>query len=92
MNLKMVRNWGDGMNPAQEVMVECDRYDRRGADKTDSQLANVESMFCDDDGEVEPTVFLTVLRDGKPPKFFVLGYATVYVMNDKGKTIDTIHA
>lgn len=91
MILKMVRNWGDGMNPAQEVVVECDRYNRRGAHETDANMENMESMFGDGDGEVNPTCVLTAIRDGRPPRFFLLGYTNVYVMNNEGKTIDTIY-
>ena len=92
MILKIVRNWGSGKNPAQEVVVECDRYDRRGADATDSQVSNMESMFGDEDGKVEPTCVLTAIRHGRPPEFFLLGHANVYIMNNEGKTIDTIFA
>lgn len=97
MILKVVRDLGDGKNPAQEVVIECDRYNRRGADETDSKMSNVESMFGDLAGEVNPTVFLTLMKGDRNYNmrviaYLLLGHATVFVMNNDGKTVDTIHA
>lgn len=97
MILKVVRDWGNDKNPAQEVVIECDRYNRRGADETDSKMSNVESMFGDLTGEVNPSVFLTLMKGDKNHNtrviaYLLIGHATVFVMNNEGKTVDTIHA
>ena len=90
MILKIRRNWKDSKNTAPEVVVECDRYDRRAYDPEDSNLNAAESMFCDDSGESHPLDTIHTLTNGKVTNLFLVGHATVFVMNNEGKTTDTI--
>ena len=91
MILKIARNYGDNKNPAPEVVVECERYDTRAFDPSDNDAEAAESMFCDTKGEVDPTLTLITFRGGKFASMFILGNATVFAMNDGGKTVDIIY-
>lgn len=91
MILKIRRNYGAGWSEVPEVTVECDRYDRRAYDPSDSKLGTAESMFCDEDGEVHPVYTIVTFKKGKFADLFLLGHATVFVMNNEGKTTDTIY-
>ena len=90
MILKIARNYGN-KNPAPEVVVECERYDVRAFDPSDSDADAAENMFCDTKGHVNPTITLITFRNGKFASLFVLGNATVFAMNNEGKTIDIIY-
>ena len=48
-------------------------------------------MFCNQKGEVYPTVTLTTFKKGKFADMFILGYATVFVMNNEGKTVEIVY-
>ena len=89
--MKIRRNWGERRAEVPEIVVECDRYDRRAYDPEDSTAATAESMYCDQKGSVYPTVTLHTFKKGKFADMFILGYATVFVMNDEGKTVEIIY-
>ena len=91
MILKIRRNYGERRTEIPEVIVECDRYDRRAYDPEDSTAEAAESMFCNQKGEVYPTVTLTTFKKGKFADMFILGYATVFVMNNEGKTVEIVY-
>ena len=91
MILKIRRNYGELRAEVPEVIVECDRYDKRAYSIVDGKAPAAESMFCDDKGEVNPTITLHTFNKGKFADMFVLGHATVFVMNDDGKTIEIIY-
>ena len=91
MILKIRRNYGDEWNEAPEVVVECDRFDKDRYDLGHSKLESAESMFCDEKGEVAPTIIIHTFKKGKFANLFLLGHATVFVMNNEGKTVDTIY-
>lgn len=92
MILKIRRNYGDGWAEIPEVTVECDRYDRRAYDPViDSKLSTAESVFCDRDGQVNPLYTIHTFKNGKFTNLFLIGHATVFVMNNEGKTTDTIY-
>ncbi len=86
-----MRNWGSEDNPPPEVVIECQRYEARGSHLTDAQIEVVESMFCDEKGEAHPSTVIMALNAGHEPMMFLLGHATVFVMNNEGKTVDTIY-
>ena len=93
MILKIRRNYGGKWVEVPEVTVECDRYDRRAYDPVvDSKLIAAESVFCDEDGQIEPRYTIHTFKNGKFANLFLVGHATVFVMNNEGKTIDTINA
>ena len=92
MILKIRRNYGKLRAEVPERVVECDEYERRAYDPEDSTALRAESMFCDQKGEVYPTVTLITYKNEKFANMFLLGYATVFVMNNEGKTVDTIQA
>ena len=91
MILKIVRNYPYNKYPTPEVVVECERYDTRAFDPQDNDTESAENMFCDKKGEVDPTHTLITFRKKKFASLFVLGNATVFVMNNEGKTIDIIY-
>lgn len=90
MILKIQSNHREPHSEKPEVIVECDRYDKRTYNSHDNK-AEAESMFCGENGEVDPTVTLTTFKKGKFANLFILGYATVFVMNDEGKTVEVIY-
>ena len=92
MILKVKRNWREIGEEATEVVLECDRYDTRPYRPGDSEAEAAESIFCDSDGEVNPTLTLITFKKEKFSSMLLLGNATVFVMNNEGKTIDTIHS
>ena len=91
MILKIRRNYGKLWNEVPEVVVECDRYDRRAYVPDDSKIGAAQSIFCDEDGEVDPQHTIRTYKNRKFAELFLLGHATVFVMNNEGKTIDTIY-
>lgn len=91
MILKIRRNYGELWNEVPELVVECDRYNKRAYNEADGKAESAESMFCDEKGEVNPAITLITFRKGKFADMFLLGYATVFVMNNEGKTVDTIY-
>ena len=91
MILKIRRNYPDSNYPTPEVVVECERYDTRAFDPQDNDTESAESMFCDKDGEVNPTLTLITFVKRKFASLFILGHATVFVMNNDGKTVDTLY-
>ena len=91
MILKIRRNYGKEWETIPEVTVECDRYDRRAYVPDDNQIGAAQSMFCDEDGEVNPLYTIRTYKNRKFAELFLLGHATVFVMNNEGKTIDTIY-
>lgn len=90
MILKVRRNYGEEWNEVPERTFECDRFDKDPYDPGHSKLDSAESMFCDKDGEVHPTITITTFIKRKFAEMLLLGHATVFVMNNEGKTIDTI--
>ena len=92
MILKIRRSYGESYAGIPEKVVECDEYDRRAYSEIDSKAENAESIFCDEKGEVKPTTTLTIFRKKKFAGMYILGHAYVFVMNNEGKTIDTITA
>ena len=90
MILKIRRNWGKAREERPERVTECDDYERRAYDPEDNTAAVAESMYCDQEGKAYPTVTLITYKNKKFDKMFLLGYATVFVMNNEGKTVDTI--
>ena len=92
MILKIRRNYGGKWVEIPEVVVECDRYDRRAYDPGDSKFEAAESMFCDENGEINPRYTIHTFKNGKFTHLFLVGHATVFVMNNEGKTTDTINA
>ena len=91
MILRIRRNYGDRWVEIPEVTVECDRYDRRAYDPVvDSKLKAAESVFCDGDGGVDPRYTIHTFKNGKFTNLFLVGNATIFVMNNEGKTTDTI--
>lgn len=91
MIIKIRRNYGKLWNEVPEKVVECDEFDKRAYDETDSKNESAESMFCDEKGEVHPTITLTTFKNRKFAGKYILGHATVFVMNNEGKTVDTIY-
>jgi len=92
MILKIRRNWGsESWNEVPEKVVECDEYDKRAYHETDSKAESAESMFGDENGKVKPTITLTTFRNRKFAGLYLLGHAAVFVMNNDGKTVDTIY-
>ena len=90
MILKIQRNYREEVGEPPIIVLECQRYEIRDFDPVDKTRQLAESMFCDEDGEVNPTITLMALNDKKAPQMFLLGHATVFVMNNEGKTVDTI--
>ena len=97
MILKIKQNWhsrgrvhGEGEIVPQKVL-ECDRYDMRAYNEVDSKAEAAEAMFCDEDGQVNLTLTLITFKKGKFADMLLLGNATVFVMNNEGKTVDTIY-
>lgn len=88
--LKIRRNYGSEWNEVPEKVIECNEFDKAPYDPGHSRLDSAESMFCDEDGEVHPTITITTFRNRKFAGMYLLGHATVFVMNNEGKTIDTI--
>jgi hypothetical protein len=91
MILKIRRNYGDYWNEVPEQVVECDEYEKRAYHEADLDVDNAVSIYCDEAGKVKPTITLTMYRNRKFANMFLLGNATVFVMNNEGKTIDTIY-
>ena len=91
MILKIARNYGSSIDPAPHIVVECDRYDVRAYNKADDDAEATESMFCDQDGKVEPTQTIVTYVKRKFADLFVLGNATVFAMNNDGKTVEIIY-
>ncbi len=92
MILKVRRNWRETGERETENVLECDRYDIRPYHPGDSDAESAESVFCDSDGEVNPTLTLITFKKEKFASMLLLGNATVFVMNNEGKTIDTIQS
>lgn len=91
MILKIRRNYGKKWNEVPEKVVECDEYDKRAYHEIDSKIEAAELLFCDKDGEVNPTITLTTFKNRKFAGKYLIGHATVFVMNNEGKTVDTIY-
>ena len=91
MYLKIRRNYGERWSEIPEILVECDRFDRRATVPDDSKAECAESMFPDEDGEIHPLYTITTYKNRKFSEMFLLGHATVFVMSPEGKTIDTIY-
>ena len=91
MILKIRRNYGKEWTEVPEVTVECDRFDRRAFVPDDNKIGVAQSMFCDDDGEVNPLYTIRTYINRKFSELFLLGHATVFVMIIDGKTIATIY-
>ena len=91
MILKIRRNYGPLWNEVPEKVIECDEFDKDPYDPGHSDLDSAQSLFCDEAGEVKPTITLTTFRNKKFAGMFLLGHATVFVMNNEGKTVDTIY-
>ena len=91
MILKIRRNYGDLWAEVPEVVVECDRYDRRAYVPNDDKIGAAQSMFCAEDGTVNPLYTIRTYINRKFSELFLLGNATVFVMNNEGKTVDTIY-
>ena len=91
MILKIRRNYGKWRAEIPERVTECDEYERRAYDPEDNTALHAESMFCNEKGEAFPTVTLITYRNKKFANMFLLGHATVFVMNNEGKTVDTIY-
>ena len=91
MIIKIRRNYGKLYNEVPEKVIECDEYDKRAYNEFDSKAEAAESLFCDEKGLVNPTITLTTFRKRKFAGKYLLGYATVFVMNNEGKTVDTIY-
>ena len=90
MILKMVQQYAG--NDAVTMVVECDRYIvKRQLYGRDLEGDIV--WFYDEDPEDRcPTIMIQTFRAGHAPAKYLLTKVDVYVMNDKGKTIDTIYA
>lgn len=91
MYLKIRRNYGERWSEIPEIFVECDRFDRRAYDKMDRNAEHAESMFPDEDGEVHPLYTIHTYKNRKFSDMLLIGHATIFVMGDDGKTIDTIY-
>ena len=48
MILKIRRNYGELWNEVPELVVECDRYNKRAYNEADGKAESAESMFCDE--------------------------------------------
>lgn len=92
MILKIRRNHGQAWNEIPEKVVECDEFDKAPYDPEHSKAEAAESIFCDEHGEVDPVYTLTTFRNRKFAGMYILSHATVFVMNNEGKTVDTIYA
>jgi len=92
MYLKIRRNWGAGWSEVPEITVECDRYDRSPYDPEHAKAESAESMFCDIDGDAKPLYTIMTFKNKKFVDMFLVGHATIFVMSNEGKTIDTIYA
>ena len=91
LKIRRNRNYGELHSEIPEVVAECDRYDKRAYDTADGTAEAAESMFCDEKGEVNPTITLHTFKRRKLADMFILGHATVFVMNDDGKTVEIIY-
>ena len=91
MILKVQQNWHSDGELAPQKVLECDRYDVRTYDPVDSDAGAAESMFCDEDGQVDLTLTFITFKNGKFADMLLLGNATVFVMNDEGKTVEIIY-
>lgn len=91
MYLKIRRNWGARWNEIPEKTFECDRFDKEPYDPTHSKAEHAESFFPCADGEVEPLYTIYTYKDKKFMNMLIVGFATIFVMGDDGKTIDTIY-
>ena len=92
MYLKIRRNYGDRWNEVPEKTFECDRFDRDPYHPDHGKVEAAESFYCDADGEVKPIYTLTLFKGKKFMCLLIIGHATIFVMGDDGKTIDTIYA
>ena len=91
MILKIRRNYGDDWSEVPEKTIECDEFDKSPYDESHNKAEAAESMFCDEAGEVHPVYTITTFRNRKFAGLYILGHATVFVMNNEGKTVDTIY-
>ena len=91
MFLKIRRNYGDKWSEVPERTFECDRFDKDPYDPQHSEAEAAESMFPDAEGKVHPLYTLVLYKNGKFAGILILGHATVFVMSNEGKTIDTIY-
>lgn len=91
MLLKIKRNWREEGEYATEIVLECERYDIRPYDVVDKTANAAESLFCGAKGEVDSTLTLFTFKQGKLVNMLLLGFATIFVMNNEGKTIDIIY-
>jgi hypothetical protein len=91
MILKIRRNYGNNWSEVPEKIIECDEFDRREYDESDNKAEAAELMFCDEAGEVHPVYTIVTYRNRKFAGMYILGHATVFVMNNEGKTVDTIY-
>ena len=78
-------------NEVPEKMIECDRYDKRPYDPIDSEAESAESFYCDANGKVDPTITIITYKNRKFADMFLVGHATIFVMNNEGKTIEIIY-
>jgi len=97
MYIKIVRNYGSSDDPPPEKLFECKSLDWRriGKDEKIGLREDVVYAFHPPEVPTEPTSFEVEMwlwdKEGEPTQI-LLRDATVYVMNDRGGTIDTIYA
>jgi len=88
--LKIRRYKSDG-TPSPEHVVECDRYTILEYDGVDGD-DDTRWFWKDGNPGEEVKMRLVIFAEGKSARQFFLTNAVVYVMNNDGKTIDTIYA
>lgn len=91
MILKIRCYKSEGNLPAPEHVVECDRYTSKEYDGIDGD-DDTRWFWKDGKKGEEVKKILVTFAEGKTARQFFLSNAVVYVMNNEGKTIDTIYA